>query len=49
MGLVLVDPHPRTPAMICAPPVRARLEALGELVVHEGGRMPDDVVERHLP
>jgi phosphoglycerate dehydrogenase-like enzyme len=49
MGLVLVDPHPRTLAMICAPPVRARLEALGELVVHEGGRMPDDVVERHLP
>jgi phosphoglycerate dehydrogenase-like enzyme len=29
---------------------RARLDALGELVVHEGpGRMPDDVVEAHLP
>ncbi len=49
MGLLLVDPHPRTLAMICDAPTRARLEALGELVVHEGGPMPDDLVERHLP
>jgi phosphoglycerate dehydrogenase-like enzyme len=31
-------------------PARAQLEALGELVVHEGpGRMPAEVVEAHLP
>jgi phosphoglycerate dehydrogenase-like enzyme len=47
--LILVDPQPRTLDMICDAPTRARLEALGELVVHEDGRMPDAVVEEHLP
>jgi phosphoglycerate dehydrogenase-like enzyme len=47
--MILVDPQPRTLDMICAPAVRARLEALGPLVVHEDGRMPDAVVERALP
>jgi phosphoglycerate dehydrogenase-like enzyme len=47
--LILVDPQPRTLDMICDPPTRARLEALGTLVVHEDGRMPDAVVEQHLP
>jgi phosphoglycerate dehydrogenase-like enzyme len=48
--LILVDPRPRTlPTMLDAES-RARLEALGELVVHDGpGRMPDDLVEAHLP
>jgi phosphoglycerate dehydrogenase-like enzyme len=46
---ILVDPLPRTLAMICDPPALARLEALGPLVVHEDGPMPDEVVERHLP
>jgi phosphoglycerate dehydrogenase-like enzyme len=46
---VLVDPLPRTLAMICDAPTLARLEALGPLVVHEDGRMPDAVVEEHLP
>ena len=46
---ILVDPLPRTLAMICDPPTRARLEALGPLVVHESGPMPDELVERHLP
>jgi phosphoglycerate dehydrogenase-like enzyme len=45
----LVDPLPRTLSMICDAPTRARLEALGPLVVHEGGPMPDAVVEAHLP
>jgi phosphoglycerate dehydrogenase-like enzyme len=49
MGVILVDPQPRTLEMICDAPTRARLEALGELVVHEDGRMPDALVERHLP
>jgi phosphoglycerate dehydrogenase-like enzyme len=47
--VILVDPLPRTLAMICDPPTRARLEALGPLVVHEDGPMPDDLIERHLP
>jgi phosphoglycerate dehydrogenase-like enzyme len=47
--VILVDPLPRTLAMICDPPTRARLEALGPLVVHEDGRMPDELVERLLP
>jgi phosphoglycerate dehydrogenase-like enzyme len=46
--LILVDPLPRTLEMICDAPTRARLEALGRLVIHEDGPMPDDVVERHL-
>ena len=49
MAVILVDPQPRTLEMICDPPTRARLAALGELVVHEDGRMPDALVERHLP
>jgi phosphoglycerate dehydrogenase-like enzyme len=47
-GVILVDPLPRTLEMICDAPTRARLEALGELVIHEDGPMPDAVVERHL-
>ena len=35
--------------MICDAPTRARLEALGPLVVHGDGPMPDELVERHLP
>ena len=48
-GVILVDPLPRTLAMICDAATRERLEALGPLVVHEDGPMPDDVIERHLP
>ena len=33
--LILVDPQPRTLDMICDPPTRARLEALGRLVVSD--------------
>ena len=46
--LILVDPLPRTLEMICDPPTRARLEALGRLVVFEDGPMPDELVEEHL-
>ncbi len=35
--------------MICDAPTRARLEALGLLVVHEDGRMPDAMIDEHLP
>jgi phosphoglycerate dehydrogenase-like enzyme len=46
---ILVDPLPRTLAMICDAPTRERLERLGELVIHEHGPMPDAMVEAHLP
>jgi phosphoglycerate dehydrogenase-like enzyme len=48
--LILVDPQPRGLAEIFDPETRARFEALGELVVHKGaGRMPAEILERHLP
>jgi phosphoglycerate dehydrogenase-like enzyme len=48
-GVILVDPWPRTLAMICDPPTRARLEALGPLAIHEDGAMPDAMVDECLP
>src|SRR5919106_140586 len=48
-AVILVDPLPRTLAMICDSSTRARLEALAPLVVHEDGPMPDELVEAHLP
>jgi phosphoglycerate dehydrogenase-like enzyme len=47
--LILVDPQPRTLAMICDPPTRARLGALGRLVVSDAERMPAAQVEELLP
>jgi phosphoglycerate dehydrogenase-like enzyme len=35
--------------MICDAETRQRLEALGPLVIHEDGRMPDAMVDEHLP
>lgn len=47
--VILVDPLPRTLDLIMEPSVRARLEALGEVIVCEDRQMPADMVERHLP
>jgi phosphoglycerate dehydrogenase-like enzyme len=47
--VILVDPLPRTLAMICDGPTRARLQALGRIVVADGERMPHTIVEQHLP
>jgi phosphoglycerate dehydrogenase-like enzyme len=47
--ILLVDPLPRTMDMICDAPTRARLEALGPMLVHEDGPMPAALVEQHLP
>ena len=47
--LILVDPQPRTLAMICDPPTRARLEALGRIVVSDAERMPAAQVDALLP
>jgi len=48
-NIILVDPLPRTLDLIARPDVRARLEALGELVISEDKPMDDELVERHLP
>ena len=49
MPTILVDPQPRTLDTMLDAATRARLDALGDVVVHEGaGRMPDAVVEAHL-
>jgi phosphoglycerate dehydrogenase-like enzyme len=48
-GIILVDPLPRTLDLIMRPEVRARLEALGEVVVSEDRPMPADQVEALLP
>ncbi|MDZ4096531.1 MAG: NAD(P)-dependent oxidoreductase [Paracoccaceae bacterium] len=47
--LILVDPHPRTLVQICDAPTRAKLESLGELVIHEDGPMPDAMIDAFLP
>jgi phosphoglycerate dehydrogenase-like enzyme len=47
--IILVDPLPRTLALIMEPDVKARLERLGRLVISEVEPMPDSVVEAHLP
>ncbi len=48
-NIILVDPLPRTLDLIMEPSVRARLEALGEVVVSEDRQMPAEEVERYLP
>lgn len=48
-GIILVDPLPRTLDLICDSETRARLGALGELVISEDRPMPDEMVDRLLP
>lgn len=48
-NIILVDPLPRTLDLIMEPSVRARLEALGEVVVSEDRQMSAEEVERYLP
>ena len=47
--LILMDPHPRTEAMVFPPETEAALRGMGELVTHFGSRAPDDLVEACLP
>jgi len=48
--LIVIDPQPRGLDEIFEPGVRARLESLGELAIHEtAGRMPDERLEKLLP
>ncbi|WP_313056864.1 hydroxyacid dehydrogenase [Agrobacterium cavarae] len=48
-NIILVDPLPRTLDLIMEPSVRARLEALGEVIVSEDRQMSAEEVERYLP
>ena len=48
--LIAIDPQPRAVNEIFEPKVWARLESLGELMIHEGsGRMPAERFESYLP
>lgn len=47
--LILVDAAPRSKAMIFTTSTEAHLRAVAEIVEHYDGRMPDEIVERHLP
>jgi phosphoglycerate dehydrogenase-like enzyme len=47
--LILLDPHPRPTDLIFDEPTKARLEALGEVVWHDGSPAPEEHVERYLP
>jgi phosphoglycerate dehydrogenase-like enzyme len=47
--LILVDPLPRTLEIIFDSATRKRLNDLGRVVVSDTARMPDAVVDRHLP
>jgi len=47
-GVVFVDPYPRTLAQIFGECDRRRLEALSEVVWHDGPPAPDDAVEEVL-
>jgi phosphoglycerate dehydrogenase-like enzyme len=48
-NIILVDPLPRTLELIMAPDVRARLDKLGEVIVSQDRKMPDDEVDALLP
>ena len=49
-SLIVIDPQPRGLAEIFEPAILQKLEALGELVVHDGaGRMPAERFELNLP
>ena len=47
--LILVDPLPRTIDLICDEKIRRKFESLGQVVVHDSGPMPDEMVDRFLP
>jgi len=47
--LILVDPLPRTLDLICDAKARQKFESLGQIIAHESGPMPDDMIERYLP
>ena len=47
--IILFDPHPRRSVDILDDATRSELWSLGEVVLHDDGPMPDDMVDRILP
>jgi phosphoglycerate dehydrogenase-like enzyme len=47
--LILFDPYPRAIAQIFDKGTKARLEALGEVIWHDGSPAPDEHMDRFLP
>ena len=47
--VILFDPHPRRSADILDDATRSELWSLGEVVLHDGAPMPDEMVDRLLP
>jgi phosphoglycerate dehydrogenase-like enzyme len=47
--LILCDPYPRSLAQIFSDGDRARLEAIGEVLWHDGSPAPDEHIEKYLP
>ena len=47
--LILLDPHPRPVDLIFDAATKARLEALGDVVWHEGSPATDEHIDRYLP
>jgi len=47
--VILFDPYPRSRELIFQEEQWERLQTMGRVISHEGGRMPQDIVDRHLP
>lgn len=47
--LILLDPHPRPVDLIFDAPTKRRLEALGEVIWHDGSPAADALIDRYLP
>jgi len=47
--VILFDPYPRSRELIFREGQWERLQAMGRVVGHEGGRMPGDMVDTYLP
>lgn len=47
--LILLDPYPRPVDLIFDAPTKARLEALGEVIWHDGSPATEEYVDRNLP
>ena len=47
--LILLDPHPRAIDLIFDAATKARLEALGDVVWHDGSPASEDHIDTHLP
>ena len=46
--LILVDPHPRTVDLIFDAPTKRRIEAIGNVMWHDGSPLSDEQVEKHI-